>query len=187
MVPGFYLGGGLNLNGILNLDRSVYGDCMTQPRNRRRTRPAHVSLQKSSKVCKPTFALTFAFALAVLLAGPQRLSAQMGQRSKLPGLNKITSNGATHQAFTGKIQSLDRKHDVLSVNTIEGVDTEIFPIKKRVKVMSANGLRLQLAALKPGTSVTVFYNQKGDRRTVNQIVVLSDILRASTKKEHHPS
>ncbi|MGH9432513.1 MAG: hypothetical protein ACRD3T_13310 [Terriglobia bacterium] len=131
--------------------------------------------------------LILVFALGAFLAGAQLLFAQNDHRNKLPGLDKITSNGPTRQAFTGKIQSLDRKHEVLSVNTIEGVDTEIFPLKKRVKVTSANGAKLKLVALKPGTSVTVFYEQKGDRRTVDQIIVLSDSVRSNKKQERHPS
>ena len=131
--------------------------------------------------------LILAFAAGTLFVSTQLLSAQDMHRQKLPGLDKITSNGPTRQAFTGKIQSVDRKHEVLSVNTIEGVDTEIFPLKKKVKVTSANGLKLKLAALKPGASVTVFYEQRGDHRTISQIIVLSDVVPSSKKQEHHPS
>ena len=114
------------------------------------------------------------------------LPAQEDHHNKLPGLDKVTS-GPTRQAFTGKIQSFDRKRAVLTVNTVEGADTEIFPLKKKVKVTSANGLKLKLVALKPGTSITVFYELKGDRRTVDQIIVLSNIAKTGKKQVRHPS
>jgi len=131
--------------------------------------------------------LIFVFAGGAFLTFAHRLSAQDDHRNKLPGLDKITSGGPTRQAFTGKIQSFDRKRDLLSVNTVEGVDTEIFPLKKKVKVTSANGLKLKLVALKPGTSITVFYELKGDRRTVDQIIVLSDVVKTGKKQVRRPS
>jgi hypothetical protein len=134
-------------------------------------------------------AAIFVFLLAVGMgsASASPLFGQDDHRNKLPGLDKITSGGPTRQAFTGKVKSFDRKHDVLSLNTVEGADTEIFPLKKKVKVTSANGKKLKLAALKPGASVTVFYELRSDRRTVEQIIVLSDVVQPAKKQEHHPS
>lgn len=128
-----------------------------------------------------------AFALAAFFAGVHLLPAQQEHHNKLPGLDKVTSSGPTRQAFTGKIKSFDRKRELLSVNTIEGADTEIFPLKKKVKVSSANGLKLKLVSLKPGTSITVFYELKGDRRTVDQIIVLLDIAKTGKKQVRRPS
>jgi hypothetical protein len=109
-----------------------------------------------------------------------------GSRSKLPVINKITSGGPTRSAFTGSIQSLDRKLKVLDVSGAHGRSTAIFPLTKKIKISSINGQKLKLAALTPGTNVIVYYQQNAARRTVQQIIVLgSDAPR--TKKSPHTS
>lgn len=111
--------------------------------------------------------------LALCLIGASLSSAQGQERKRrVPGLDKI-SGGSTNQAFSGIVQSLDMKRSILNVNTVQGGVTEIFPIKKGMHVESADGDKLKLAELKPGTNVLIYYSQKGDRRTVKQIVVLA--------------
>jgi len=108
-----------------------------------------------------------------------------GHKRKVPGLDKITS-GTNQQAFSGKVQSLDVDHHVLNVNTVQGGVTEIFPLTKKVHVSTADGDRLKLEALTPGTNVLIYYEQKGDKRTVKEIVVLSAAA-AEAKKASPPS
>lgn len=124
--------------------------------------------------------------LALMLGAPAlRTQAQESEhKAKVPGLDKITG-GTTHQAFTGNIKSYDRKRELLNVNTVEGSDTEIFPMKKKVHVATAGGQKLKLTALRPGTSVIVYYDQKGDHRSISQIVVLEN--RLTPKKPKAPS
>ncbi len=111
--------------------------------------------------------------LALCLCATSLASAQGQERKRhVPGLDKI-SGGSTNQAFSGIVQSLDMKRSILNVNTVQGGVTEIFPIKKGMHVESADGDKLKLAELKPGTNVLIYYSQKGDRRTVKQIVVLA--------------
>lgn len=112
--------------------------------------------------------------------------SQQNRRNKLPGINKITSGAPTRQAFTGSVQSLDRQHHVLDVSAAQGNSTAIFPIRKKVKVSSIDGQKLKLAALTPGTNVIVYFEQKGGRRMVEEIIVLTPGAPAS-KKNDHPS
>ena len=100
-------------------------------------------------------------------------AAQAQERKhKVPALEKIMG-GSSHQAFSGKVQSLDLDRKILSVDTVQGGVTETFPVKKRVEVVMAGGAKHDLAALTPGTNVLIYYEQKGDRRTVKQIVILA--------------
>ncbi len=110
------------------------------------------------------------FLAAVTVLGPAK--AQEERKRKVPGLDKVTG-GSSHLAFSGKIQSLDLQQNVLNVNTVQGHGTEIFPIKKGVHIATADGKKLKLDALIPGTDVIVYYEQKGDRRTVKKIDVLA--------------
>ena len=71
------------------------------------------------------------------------------------------------------MKSIDLESEVLNVDTVKGNSTEIFPIKKKVHVVTADGDKLKLAKLKPGTNVLVYYEQKGDHKTVTRIVVLA--------------
>lgn len=112
--------------------------------------------------------------------------AQEPHKSKLPGLDKITS-GSQRLAFSGNIQSLDKEHEILHVNTVQGGTTEVFPVKKGIHVTSADGSKLKLDALKPGTNIIVYYEQKAEKRTVKEIVVLSSGGGQEKKKPAPPS
>jgi hypothetical protein len=107
--------------------------------------------------------------LGLTMARPTR--AQDERHSKVPVVSKITS-GANRQAFSGRVKSVDLKRELLSVGTVEGSATEFFPIKKNVSVESANGTKLKVKELTPGTNVIVYYDVKEDRRTVSDIMVL---------------
>ena len=100
------------------------------------------------------------------------LGAQEQRKPRVPGLDKITSPGVTQQAFMGVVKSIDLESEVINVDNMDGKSTEFFPIKKKIHVVSADGDKLKLTTLKPGTNVLVYYDQKGDRRTVTRIVVL---------------
>jgi hypothetical protein len=93
-------------------------------------------------------------------------------KSKVPIVGKLSS-GNLQQAYSGKIQSLDLKQKVLNVNSLHGQDSEIFPIKKNVRVESLDGGRMKLDALTPGMTVLIYYDQKSGARTVKNIIVLS--------------
>ena len=124
--------------------------------------------------------------LALLLWGQPpctTLGAQEEHKPRVPGLDKITSPGVTQQAFMGIVKSLDLESEVLNVDNIDGKSTEFFPIKKKIHVVTADGDKLKLETLKPGTNVLVYYDQKGDRRTVTRIVVLA----GQPKKKTPPS
>lgn len=125
-----------------------------------------------------------AFALAVV-CGLGVARAQEERSSKVPVLGKV-AGGATQQAFSGKVQSLDLKRKLLNVNTVEGGGTEIFPIKKGVQVSTAGGEKLKLAQLTPGTDIIVYYEQKNARRTVKEIVVLAASPAEAKKKKTPP-
>ena len=93
-------------------------------------------------------------------------------KSKVPIVGKLTSTNS-RQAYSGKVQSLDLKQKILNVNSLHGRQSEIFPFKKNVRVESLNGDRMNLKALKPGTTVLIYFNQKSGERTIRNIVVLS--------------
>jgi hypothetical protein len=122
----------------------------------------------------------------VLLGFPYRSTteAQEQHKPKIPVLDKITSGGTSHQAFSGIVKSVDLKSEVLNVDGVQGNTTEIFPIKKKVSVFTADGDKLKLAKLTPGTNILVYYEQKGDHKTVTQIVVLAG---GAKKKKTPPS
>jgi len=105
--------------------------------------------------------------------------AQEDEKPKIPGLDKIISANE-HLAFTGTVKSVDEKHNILSVNSVEGADTEIFPIKHGTHVETADGFRKKLDVLSPGTRVIVYYDQRADRRTVTRIELFAS---ESKKKE----
>ncbi len=119
----------------------------------------------------PTLAGLFAVMLSVVAAGSLR--AQDEHRRKVPGLDKITSGGPGQQEFNGKVQSVDLQNAVLNVQSLREDNVEIFPIKKNVRVTTARGEKLSVDSLEPGTNVLVYYEQKGDRRSVKGIIVLS--------------
>jgi hypothetical protein len=110
--------------------------------------------------------------------------AALGQeeKPKVPGLDKIISANE-HLAFTGTVKSVDEKHNILSINSVEGGDTEIFPIKHSTHVETADGFRKKLDVLSPGTRVIVYYDQRADHRTVTRI----ELFASETKKKEPPS
>ena len=130
-----------------------------------------------------------ALGAALLLAGlviPGAGWAQQPNKLKLPFPSKI-EGGSTLQAFSGKVESLDTKRNLLNVNPVEGTGTEIFPIRKSVQVKSADGNKLELSQLKSGRDVIIYYEQKGNRRTVKEIVVLDSGSIKTEKKAAPPS
>jgi len=129
-----------------------------------------------------------ALALAVACAGGT-YAGQDGSRHKVPAVLEKLNSGPSQQAFSGVVESLDLHHSLLNVNPVEGNTTEIFPIKKTQRVAAADGSRLALQTLKPGTNVLIYYEQKGDRRTVKDIVVLRTAPRkpAPPAKESKPA
>ena len=126
------------------------------------------------------------FAALVLWGLPYRTTtkAQEQRKTKVPVLDKITSGGPTHQQFNGIVRSIDLESEVLNVDAIKGNATEIFPIKKKIHVVTADGGKLKLTKLKPGTNVLVNYEQRGDHKTVTGIVVLAG---GAVKKKTPPS
>jgi 3-dehydroquinate synthase class II len=126
------------------------------------------------------------FVALVLLGLPYRttIKAQEQHKTKVPVLDKITSGGPTRQQFSGIVRSIDLESEILNVDTIKGNTTEIFPIKKKVHVVTADGSKLKLTKLKPGANVLVYYEQKGDHKTVTEIVVLAG---GVVKKKTPPS
>lgn len=119
----------------------------------------------------------FAFLPATSLRAQQH-------KSKVPILGKLTSN-PDQQAYSGTVQSLDLKQKVLNVNSRQGRDTEIFPLKKDVHVETINGKKMQLENLTPGTSVLIYFDQKRGERTVKNIIVL-EAGKNSRETQHPP-
>jgi hypothetical protein len=135
------------------------------------SKTTHVILPLGSeRLSSRTAALILILALTMLCSLCPVL-AQDEHRRKVPGLEKI-SPGYSHQAFSGRVLSVDIRQSLLNVNAVRGSGTEIFPLKKSVRVEAANGDRLKLEELQPGTNVIVYYDQRGERRTVKDIVVL---------------
>jgi hypothetical protein len=119
------------------------------------------------------------FAALCLFVGSAR--AQQDEKTKIPGLDKIISANE-HLAFTGTVKSVDEKHNILSVDAVEGGDTEIFPIKHGTRVETADGFHKKLDVLAPGTRVIVYYDQRSDHRTVTRIELFAS---ETKKKEPH--
>jgi hypothetical protein len=141
-------------------------------RSRRR-----VSSGRGDLHANPTFPRGPGLGIALLvltcfgLATVRPARAQEEPRSRLPVINKITG-GSNREAFSGKVKSVDLKRQLLTVGTVEGEATEYFPIKKNVSVENANGTKLKIEDLTPGTNIIVYYDVKEDRRNVSQIMVL---------------
>ena len=110
--------------------------------------------------------------LAGLVLGATVSARAQEEHHKVPGLDKVVSE-SSHQMFSGKIQSVDFKREVLNVNAMSGAETEIFPLKKTVHIADPNGVKLTLAALATGAQILINYDVKGDRRTIKDIVVLA--------------
>ncbi len=144
----------------------------------------------TAKGCRSSF-YPAVIALGIALAaccGPAGKNGygQDTHKSKVPGIDKITS-GSSRLAFNGNVLTLDEKHELLSVNTVQGGTTEVFPVKKGVRVSAANGAKLKLDTLKPGTNVLVYYEQKAEKRTVTEIIVLSPGASPEKNKPTPPS
>ncbi len=122
----------------------------------------------------------------LLIAARPVLALQEEHRSKVPVVGKITG-GTNRQAFTGKVQSLDLKRNLLVVNTVEGNSTEFFPLKKGIPVSSAGGGRIRIKELTPGTTIIVYFDVRNDRRTVTEITVLDTGRSGKGEKANPPS
>ena len=145
--------------------------CEAQPGRRSRLRRHFPEVQSPPGSRHGLIAVGLAFTLT-LVFGLSGAFAQDQRKRKIPVVDKLTS-GANHQAFSGKVETLDLERHVLEVNASEGKSLEIFPIKKSIQVSTADGGRLKLKELTPGTSIIIYYEQKGDQRTVKEIVVLA--------------
>ena len=121
-----------------------------------------------------------------LISARPLLALQEDHRSKVPVVGKITG-GTNRQAFTGKVQSLDLKRNLLVVNTVEGNTTEFFPLKKGIPVSSAGGGRIRIKQLTPGTTIIIYFDVKEDRRTVTEITVLDTASGGKGEKANPPS
>ena len=112
--------------------------------------------------------------------------AQDERKHKVPVIDKLAS-GSSHQAFSGRVQSFDNDRKILNVNTVQGGNTEIFPVKKGVHVSTADGEKLKLTDLAPGMNVLIYFEQKSERRSVKEIVVLAPGATEEKKKSGPPS
>lgn len=111
-------------------------------------------------------------AIACLFTFVQAASVHAQEhKNKLPIVGKISGN-SDRQAYSGTVQSLNMKQRILSVNSRQGRDTEIFPVKKNIRVEAINGKKMDLKALTPGTSVLIYFDQRGGKRTIKNIIVL---------------
>ena len=123
--------------------------------------------------------VAWAATAAFLLMG---MALAQQEKPKIPGLDKIISANE-HLMFTGTVKSVDEKHNILSVSSVEGGDTEIFPIKHSTHVETADGFRKKLDVLSPGTRINVYYDQRSDRRTVTRI----ELFTSESKRKAPPS
>ncbi|HXJ91890.1 MAG TPA: hypothetical protein VMT20_03305 [Terriglobia bacterium] len=120
------------------------------------------------------------------VVAPQLSAGQDDHKKKLPVLDKITTVPEGQNQFNGKVQSVDLKNEVLNVQSMHEDDTEIFPIKKTTTVAAANGYRVDISALKPGANILVYFDQRGDKRKVKEIVVLGFAPETGTKPKAPP-
>jgi hypothetical protein len=128
--------------------------------------------------------IVLALGLAAI-TGMISADAQDERRTRVPVLGKI-AGGPSRQAFSGKVQSVDLKRSLLKVETVEGGVTEIFPVKKGTPVSMADGRKIKIKELAPGTSVIIYYEQGNDRRSVTEIVVLAASAGEDRKKKSPP-
>ena len=126
--------------------------------------PRRPNAHFSGRVC----ALSILAACLVALAPPARAQQQ---KSKVPIVGKLGSN-SDHEAFSGKVASVDLTEKILNVNARQGRETEIFPLRKDTRIQGVNGKKLKLQALTPGTSVLIYYRDKGSGREIKNIIVL---------------
>ncbi len=121
----------------------------------------------------------------MLILGVRTGCGQQSEHKKLPGIDKLTS-GASHQAFNGTIRSINKKDKIINVKTIEGANTEIFPLRTGIRIETAAGDRCGLDSLVPGTNVMVFFDQKNGERKVTRIEVLRAPAPAKEGKKSAP-
>jgi hypothetical protein len=151
---------------------------------------------KPNKVKKPcrlesalcNLTLVAVLAAIVLPSGVPNARAQQpdDHKRKVPIVDKITSTNG-QEAFSGSIQSVDLKTSLLQVHSTADNTDEYFPLKKTVHVANAGGDRVTLDSLKPGVSVLVYYEQKGDHRAIKEIVVLGNAAETPKAKPAPPS
>ncbi len=123
-----------------------------------------------------------AILILLILVAVGLAAGQMTSKPKVPVIDKIGS-GISRQAFSGIVQSLDEKRNILNVSAVEGGVTEIFPVKKGTTVSTVDGARRKLSDLVPGTNVIVYFELRADHRTVKRIEVLA----RESKKQAPPS
>jgi len=121
------------------------------------------------------------FMALALLTGSLACAQQEG-KPKLPVIDKIGS-GISHQAFSGIVESLDTKHNLLNVNAVEGGTSETFPIKKNTHVTTVGGALRKVSDLVPGSDVIVYFDERAEHRSVTRI----EILPQESKKQAPPS
>jgi hypothetical protein len=119
------------------------------------------------------------------ISGITAAAGQDERRTRVPVIGR-TTGGTSRRAFSGKVQSLDLDRKLLKVDTVEGGATEIFPVKKSTPVSLAGGRRIRLQELVPGTDVIVYFEQKRERRSVTEIVVLAASGDEDKEKESPP-
>src|SRR5437762_1424218 len=122
---------------------------------------AHALRGEGSSVVKSGLHIVAPLILGSVLAAfcaPGDVRGQQEHKRKVPGLDKLTG-GPAEQAFSGIVQSLDLRQQLLNVNTVQGENTEIFPLRKGTRVATANGGRRRLSQLTPGTNVLIYYEQ----------------------------
>jgi hypothetical protein len=124
--------------------------------------------------------------LGLVMAFSGSAFGQQQPSSKIPKLGKILG-GSLEGAFSGKVQSVDTKLKVLNLKAAEGTGTEIFPLKKNLDIQTLNGEKKALRDLKPGSDVMIYYQLKGNERTIKRIVVLSQKPKETKKKSAPPS
>jgi len=170
------------LNSSIDSERAA--SCRPRVRLQARGEPESTPLAASARRLRKIEPAVLAFVIATIsFFAPG--NAQEERKTKVPGLDKITS-GPSRQAFSGTVQSLDLKRKLLNVNTVQGGNTEVFPVTKGVRVALANGAKIKLTELTPGATVIVYFEQSGDRRKVKEIIVLA-AAPAGAKKPEKPS
>ena len=149
-------------------------------------RPLFCPLNKES-IHLATPALVAGLLLLFMAGAARQLNAgQDDHKKRLPVLDKITAAPNGQNEFNGRVLSLDLKAAVLNVQSLREDDTEIFPIRKTVTVAAANGYRVDISTLKPGTNILVYFEQRGDKRKVKEIVVLGSAPPEGAKAQATP-
>lgn len=127
--------------------------------------------------------------LAGIILGVPLAGTGYGQseHKKVPVVDKLTT-AASHQAFDGTVQSINKKQKILNVNTMEGGNTEIFPLRSGIRIETVAGEKRSLDSLTPGTNVMVYFDQKNGERKVTKIeVLLPPVPARHVKKPSPPS